>query len=434
MSISLSSIQLHDTFKHRATENLNLDDLIASIKEHGLIHPPTVRFVSGRFELIAGFRRFNAIRKLGWKSTLFNAIEMDDKEAMSVSLTENAGRKDLTPIEEARAFQTAIEKVGMLSKEVAAAAGKSESYISNRIKLLTLDESARDLVDQGKITPGHAEHALFILQDYPKLQARIAKNIVKEDQDIMTAKARAKNELHAQKRLEDLQKAIKAAKYKNCPNCGRKASAFSYYANNRFACENNNCHPKGSTWEKTEWSPITGKVLNERATGTHNAGIKAAQEARARMEAPRTAYWDMTLEKAQKCAYRKALELLKKATAGKESISVSVGRERIDITAPGDYYTKVEFSLRGSHFQVTPIQDKGFVTTKIPWGDPTKKIYERMAELLDYPEQLRHTGKPVKDGPGKILSSKAPLDKRRAGSSGLITEKQAVKAAGGAHA
>lgn len=411
IELPLSEVKLHPVFDMRDEKITEDDTLLLSMKEHGLIHWPTLRPIEGGKELVSGYRRFKRAQKLGWKKTNFNLREMDDKTAMSIALSENAERKDLTPMEEARVFKAAIEKVGMKTSEISAEIKKSDAFVSNRLRLLELDKDVQELLHQGKIKPGHAEHGLFLLEGYPKLQKGLVKSIVKQNMTKEDAKDEAKSMLHEQKARDEFEAARKAAKFKNCPKCGRKATRFAWSDKSKFMCENNDCHPKGSQYSSTEWSPKTGKVLNEQE---EHPGIKAAQEARQRMEAPRTAYFGTTLEKTKKIAHKKAMELLKRADPLKGRISLYISKQGSYDGTKIEIDDKVEISahvLGSATFQVE--KRDGFVKTFIPFNEPKKKDYATITKFLDYPEQLTHSGNPVNKPIGAPETKKGKKDEKR---------------------
>jgi ParB/RepB/Spo0J family partition protein len=418
LEIPVEKVRLHEAFQFRNKETLGLEQLAESIERVGLIHPPTVRPVGDLYELVAGYRRFMAVTdKLHWKACEFRVVQLDDVAAMSIALAENASRKDLTPIEEAKAFRSAIQ-MGMKAMDVAEKVGKSEPYVSNRMKLLELIPAAVKAIDEGKISPGHAEHALFLLTKHEDLQKDIVRLIIKDEYDIADAKREAKNVLHEKLEKLEFAEAVKNAKFPRCPKCGAKPGGYPYgqHGAGMVRCsKEGQCRTGYST---TEWDVGTGKI-NPDQLRYASTSIKAAQEARAKMEAPRTAYFDMTMEQVNRIAHRKALELLKAVDPSKTIVHISTstwgGRNNDGRFSEGrlDYggdSAKAEFEL-GTSFQAEAANPadkdaKKFVKTSIPYGEPKRADYKKMAEILDYPAQLRHNGKPVKEGPGKVLSSK----------------------------
>jgi len=129
----------------------NVGELATSISRHGLLHPIIVRPAEGGFELIAGSRRLAAVRLLGWRKVPCQIIDLEDQEAFEVALAENVNRKTLDAFEEARAFEEYTKKFGWGSEtELAKKLGKSPTYVSRRLKLLTLPLETQDILRRRK--------------------------------------------------------------------------------------------------------------------------------------------------------------------------------------------------------------------------------------------------------------------------------------------
>ena len=129
----------------------NIPELATSISRHGLLHPIIVRPAEGGFELIAGSRRLAAVRLLGWRKITCQIIEIDDQEAFEVALAENVNRKTLDAFEEAKAFEEYTKKFGWGSEtELAKKLGKSTTYVSRRLKLLTLPLETQEILRRRK--------------------------------------------------------------------------------------------------------------------------------------------------------------------------------------------------------------------------------------------------------------------------------------------
>ena len=117
-----------------------LNDLSASIKQHGIIQPLIVRKLGEKYEIIAGERRYIAATMAGLTSVPAVITEVDDQTSAEVALVENVQRKDLTPIEEARSYKNLMEKNNMTQEEVAKKMGLSQSAVANKLRLLNLSE------------------------------------------------------------------------------------------------------------------------------------------------------------------------------------------------------------------------------------------------------------------------------------------------------
>mgnify|MGYP000866055990 CR=1 FL=1 len=135
-----------------------LSELAASIKEHGLAQPITVRPLGDKFQIVAGERRFRAISQiLKWETVPAIVRTLTDEEASAVMLVENTSRADLNPIEEAQAYQARRQTYGWDLERIARVAGVSEDLIKRRLALLSLVEEAQHLVANGHLPLGHAE-------------------------------------------------------------------------------------------------------------------------------------------------------------------------------------------------------------------------------------------------------------------------------------
>jgi len=140
-----------------------LEELAASIKEHGLLQPILVRpTASGRYQIIAGERRWRASRKAGLSTIKAVIREFRDEEVMEIALIENLQREDLNPIEEAEGYGSLIETLGLTQEQVAKKVNKSRSYIANSLRILNLDNGSKRALKEGKITLGHAKALLSI--------------------------------------------------------------------------------------------------------------------------------------------------------------------------------------------------------------------------------------------------------------------------------
>lgn len=142
-----------------------LKELAVSIKEHGVIQPIIVRKVDNKYEIIAGERRYKASTMAGLTKIPAIVKNLDDKESSKVALIENLQRRDLTPIEEARTYQKILElEDDMTQEQLAATMGKTQSSVSNKLRLLALPDEVQDALLKTKISERHAR-SLLNLQD-----------------------------------------------------------------------------------------------------------------------------------------------------------------------------------------------------------------------------------------------------------------------------
>ena len=145
-----------------AFDDASLTDLAASIKQHGIIQPLVLRRKNDKYEIIAGERRYKAARMAGLVSVPAIISNLSDQASAEVAIVENVQRKDLTAIEEARSYQTLLEKGYMTQEELAKKMGLSQSAVSNKLRLLSLDESVQQAVIKEQISERHARSLLKI--------------------------------------------------------------------------------------------------------------------------------------------------------------------------------------------------------------------------------------------------------------------------------
>ena len=156
-----------------------LADLADSIRQHGIIQPLTVRKLqSGYYQIIAGERRWRAARMAGLSQVPVVVIEADDRKAMELAMIENLQREDLNPMEEAEGYHTLMEQYGLTQEETSQRVGKSRSAVANALRLLNLCKEVRELVEEGKLTGGHARALVPLTAD---VQQKAAAIIVKDD-------------------------------------------------------------------------------------------------------------------------------------------------------------------------------------------------------------------------------------------------------------
>ncbi len=141
----------------------DLEDLANSIRQKGVIQPILVRTdpeASGRYQIIAGERRWRAARRAGLKMIPAVIREMDDREVLEIAIIENVQRADLNAIEEAEAYKSLMDRFGRTQDSVATQVGKSREHVANTLRLLQLPEEVRAKVKEGLLTAGHARALL----------------------------------------------------------------------------------------------------------------------------------------------------------------------------------------------------------------------------------------------------------------------------------
>ena len=186
-----------------------VEELAASIREKGILMPILVRAApgqAGKFQIIAGERRWRAAQKAGLHTVPVIIREMDDLEVLEVGIIENVQRADLNPIEESRAYKVLMERFGRTQDALAQVVGKSRSHIANILRLLNLPEVVQDHVLQGRLSAGHAR-ALVTAQRPADLadtiiakglSVRQAEALVRDEgaSDAKSAKAKTKHQVH----------------------------------------------------------------------------------------------------------------------------------------------------------------------------------------------------------------------------------------------
>jgi ParB family chromosome partitioning protein len=180
-----------------------LEDLSKSIREKGLLQPIVVRQrADGEYEIVAGERRWRASQRAGLHELPVLIRELSDGETLEIALIENIQRSDLNPLEEARAYGQLLEQFSYTQQQLADSVGKSRSHIANTLRLLTLPESVRSYIEDGKLTAGHAR--TLVATDSPAdlankiislgLSVREAETLTRNNPATSTRKAKVKKD------------------------------------------------------------------------------------------------------------------------------------------------------------------------------------------------------------------------------------------------
>ena len=168
----------------------NLEELTNSIKEQGVIQPIVVRpnkAIEGKYEIVAGERRWLASQNAGLHEVPVVVLNVDDAKSLEFAIVENVQRQDLNPIEEARGYQKLIDEFNYNQDKLSKFIGKSRSYIANSLRLLALPETILEMVERGSITAGHAR-SLIGLQN----SVDIAKKIIQKKLSVRQAEVLAR--------------------------------------------------------------------------------------------------------------------------------------------------------------------------------------------------------------------------------------------------
>ena len=188
--LPISQVESCSSQPRKHFDEASLAELAASIQEHGIIQPLTVRRLSsGYYQIIAGERRWRAARMAGLQEIPVIVMEADDRKAAELAMIENLQREDLNPMEEAAGFQSLIETYHMTQEEAAGRVGKSRSAVANALRLLNLTPAVRKLVEEDKLSAGHAR-ALLPLS--PALQEKAAEAVISGGLSVRQTEALAK--------------------------------------------------------------------------------------------------------------------------------------------------------------------------------------------------------------------------------------------------
>jgi ParB family chromosome partitioning protein len=178
----------------RYFDETELHDLASSIRQHGIVQPVVVRTVStGRFEIIAGERRWRAAQLAGLVEIPVIVRDVDDKTALEIAIVENVQRADLNPLEEALGYEQLIAEHGYTQNDLGEIIGKSRSHVANSLRLLKLPEPVRDMLAGGSLSAGHAR-ALVSTSD----PSGLARTIVSKGMSVRDAERLAQNDIKAQ--------------------------------------------------------------------------------------------------------------------------------------------------------------------------------------------------------------------------------------------
>jgi ParB family chromosome partitioning protein len=154
-----------------------LDELSRSIRSSGIVQPLVVRKVAGRFQLIAGERRWRAAQRASMHTVPVVLRDVPEELALEMTLVENLQREDLNPVEQAHAFQRLIDEFHLTQEQVAERTGKDRTTIANSVRLLKLESPIQELLEEGRLTAGHAR-ALLAVED-PQTRLGLARRIAK---------------------------------------------------------------------------------------------------------------------------------------------------------------------------------------------------------------------------------------------------------------
>lgn len=173
IEVKLIDVEPNKDQPRKSFDKVSLEELAASIKEHGLLQPIVVKpLMGGTYRIIAGERRWRACRMAGLERVPVIVKDLGEQEVMEVALIENLQRQDLNPIEEALGYKTLIENYNLTQEEVAVRVGKSRTAVANALRLLNLGAKELEMLKNGLITAGQARAILSA--DDPMLRDQVA--------------------------------------------------------------------------------------------------------------------------------------------------------------------------------------------------------------------------------------------------------------------
>lgn len=201
-TLPLQRIEPNPNQPRKRFDEVELQALADSIAQHGLLQPLAVRDMgNGYYQIIAGERRWRACRLAGLSEVPVTVVEADDRTVMELALVENLQREDLNPMEEAEGYRVLLEEYGLTQEQAAQQVGKSRSAVANALRLLTLSDEVRALVESGELTAGHAR-ALLTLPN-GRLQKAAAQKILALRLSVRQAEAMCKRMAAEEKPKEE---------------------------------------------------------------------------------------------------------------------------------------------------------------------------------------------------------------------------------------
>ena len=264
-SLSLPISQVEPGLKQprKRFDEESLQDLADSIRIHGVIQPLTVRRLSsGYYQIIAGERRWRAAKLAGLTEVPAVIIEADDRKVMELGLIENLQREDLNPIEEANGYKVLLDEYGLTQEEVAQRVGKSRPAVANALRLLALPDPVHLLLEEGKLSAGHARAILAVPSG--ELQKKLAQKVVAEELSVRQTEALAKRLAAGEKEPPspppgpDLTIYLRAAEKSLAARFGRKVNIISGKKKGKIELEYYNPEDLNALLELLEQLPGKG--------------------------------------------------------------------------------------------------------------------------------------------------------------------------------
>ncbi len=180
LMISLDQLLANPNQPRKHFEEEKLQQLADSIRQKGVLQPILVRRIDGRYQIVAGERRFRAAERLGLPEVPARLVEdLTDRDMLEISIVENLQRDDLNPLELANGYQRLIRDFNLTQEELSTRVGKDRSSIANTLRLLNLPEEVKEQIVAGKLKEGHARAILALESEREQLE--LARKIITED-------------------------------------------------------------------------------------------------------------------------------------------------------------------------------------------------------------------------------------------------------------
>ena len=201
LNLKIDKIVTNSNQPRKYFDNEKMSELKDSIKNSGLLQPITVRKISnGKYEIVAGERRYRACRELGMESIPVIEMNVGDARGYELSVLENIQRENLNPIEEAESYLMLMEVYGYTQEKLSEKLGKTRSSVSNKMRILKLPASVKEMVKKGEISYGHAR-TLLSLSDEKKIE-EAAKEIINKGYSVRETERRVKVLINKENSLE----------------------------------------------------------------------------------------------------------------------------------------------------------------------------------------------------------------------------------------
>ena len=218
IEMDIDKIQRDSRQPRKEFSKEELDELAESIREKGIIQPILVRKTGETYTIVAGERRFRAAKQEKFKTVPVIVKEFTEKEVLEISLIENIQRKDLNPIEQAEGYKRLCDEFGATQEQIAKSLGKSRPVVTNKLRLLTLDEIILSYLRRGKLSEGHARLLLSVHEDIrddlaqeaaeKELSVRELEKLIKKSEKIHKKEEQIENDEEFTKVENKLQKKL----------------------------------------------------------------------------------------------------------------------------------------------------------------------------------------------------------------------------------